>query len=172
MSSNLILQPGRDKNSAKGMGDEKSRTLSTLTDKVLAVLNCTLLDDETTKELYGFGYALYQQERFSDATETFLYLTLHSKTDSKNFMALGACHQIQSDFQKAAQLYQYSIDLGYTDPAVHFYLGECLLRLNKKSKAVTEFELAASLSRDQDEYLDLFEKASAMVELAGKFDRL
>jgi Flp pilus assembly protein TadD len=172
MSSNLILQPTPEKHSDTGINQEKSRAMSALTEKFLAVLNCTLLDDEKAKELYGFGYALYQQERFSDATETFLYLTLHSKADSKNFMALGACHQIQSEFRKAAQLYQYSIDLGYTDPAVHYYLGEFLLRLNKKSEAVTEFKLAASMTSDQDAYFDVFEKASAMVELAGKFDHL
>lgn len=171
MNSDSISQATPDKHPASDIYQEKSRAISGLTDRLLAVMNCTPLSEETAKELYSFGYALYQQDRYSDAAEIFLYLTFCSKTDGKNFMALGACYQAQADFQKASQLYRCSIDLGYSDPAVHLHLGECLLRLNKKPEAVKEFRLTAILTSDQENYLELFEKASAMVELAEKFDR-
>lgn len=171
MNSDSVSHATTNKYPASEISQEKSRAISSLTDRLLATLKCTPLSEEIAKELYGFGYALYQQDRYSDAAEIFLYLTLCSKTDGINFMALGACYQAQADFQKASQLYRCSIDLGYADPAVHLHLGECLLRLNKKSEAVKEFRLAASLTSDQEHYLELFEKASAMIELTEKFDR-
>lgn len=144
---------------------DKSQVVSLFLDKLLTVLNSDILSAEAAEELYGFGYALYQQGQLSEATETFLYLVLYSKTQAKNYVALGACCQVQEDFEKAALLYQFSIELGNKEPAVHFYLGECFLRLNRKAEALEQFLVTTQLTCNLEKHNELFTKSMGFVEL-------
>jgi tetratricopeptide (TPR) repeat protein len=134
-------------------------------DKLLGVLNSDILSVEAAEKLYGFGYALYEQGQLAEATETFLYLILYSKTQAKNYGALAACCQVQQDFEKAALLYQFSIELGNTVPVTHFQLGECFLRLNRKSEALEQFTLTAKLTCKLENQYSLFEKSVGLIDL-------
>lgn len=123
------------------------------------------LDEKTSEDLYSFGYTLYQQDRFADAAIVFQYLLLCSKLHPRTSMALGACCQAQMNFETGALLYQFSMDLGETDPALHLYLGECQIYMGKELEAVEEFKLAIELTRDLPEHIDIFEKASGLIAL-------
>jgi tetratricopeptide (TPR) repeat protein len=162
----MLATHSKDENpSTADERQDKSQVVSLFIDKLLTVLNSDILSAEAAEELYGFGYALYQQGQLSEATETFLYLVLYSKTQAKNYVALGACCQVQEDFDKAALLYQFSIELGNKEPAVHFYLGECFLRLNRKPEALEQFMLTTQLTCNFEKHNDLFKKSMGFVEL-------
>lgn len=139
-------------------------------DELLNIFHHEPLNVEIAKQLYSFGYALYQQSRFSEAAEVFLYLLMYSKSDTKIQLALAACYQVQSDFRIAAKLYQAAIDLGHKDPSAYFHLGECLLRLNQKSEAIEQFRRAAHHANGAENLDAISMKALGILELVQKFD--
>lgn len=144
---------------------DKTHNVAFFIDKFLSVLNSDILSIDAAEELYGFGYALYQQGQFSEAAETFLYLILYSKTQAKNYAALASCCQIQENFETAALLYQFSIELGNAKPVIHFHLGECFLRLNRKSDALEQFTLTAELTCNLENHDDLYKRSAGLIDL-------
>lgn len=147
---------------------ENSATLA----KIFSFIEKTRLSTEDAKTLYAFGYVQYQKTRYREAAETFLYLVLYSPVDSKNLMALGACYQAESEFEKAIPFYKLSLELTPTDPYIHFYTAECLLRLGQKNEALQELCRTIELSQGSEQFIQLLNKASGMAELLEKADGL
>lgn len=139
-----------------------------IVEKFFSLVEKTRLGAEDAKALYAFGYHQYQQARYREAAETFLYLVMYSPVDSKNLMALAACCQAESDFEKAIPLYQLCFVLTPADPYLHFYTAECLLRLGRKQEALQELKSTIALSQGAEQFSPLLNKASGMAELLEK----
>lgn len=126
------------------------------------------LGPEEAKTLYAFGYDQYQKARYGEASDTFLYLVLYSPVDSKNMMALAACFQANSEFEKAIPFYRLCLELTPEDPQIHFYTAECLLRTGQRNGAILELERAIEISQGSEQFNQLLNKASGMAELLKK----
>lgn len=151
--------------------DARSEKNDTL-EKIFSFVEKARLSAEDAKTLYAFGYDQYQKARYREASETFLYLVLYSPVDSKNLMALGACYQAESEFEKAIPFYKLCLQLTPTNPYLHFYTAECLLRLGQQDEALQELERTIELSRGSENFKQLLNKASGMAELLKKTDGL
>ena len=137
-------------------------------EKIFSFAEETRLNTEDAKTLYAFGYAQYQKAHYREASETFLYLVLYSPADSKNLMALGACFQAESEFEKAIPFYKLCFELTPVDPYIHFYTAECLLRTGQKTEALQELERTIEISRGSEQFDQLLNKAGGMAELLKK----
>ncbi len=161
-----------DLNQTENTGNKSSlqaklEKLDTL-EKIILFAEKTRLNAEDAKTLYAFGYAQYQKARYREASETFLYLVLYSPVDSKNLMALAACFQAESKFEKAIPFYKLCFEITPGDPYIHFYTAECLLRTGQKNEALQELERTIDLSRGSEQCDQLLNKASGMAELLKK----
>jgi tetratricopeptide (TPR) repeat protein len=170
MNKNSVLEQNPDNGCDEDAGQQNCPAIGNFANELLAVFNYIPLGEDSAKHLYGFGYALYQQSRFAEAAEAFLYLLMYSKPDGKVLMAMGACCQAQSDFENAMRFYQACIDNDYSHLFARFHLGECLARLNKKFEALEQFRLVAEQTSNLENYAELHTKATGMKELAEKFE--
>ena len=141
-----------------------------IAERFFGLLRPVSVDEEVAEDLYSFGYTLYKQDRFVEASTVFQYLLLCSKLHPRTTMALGACCQAQMNYETGALLYQFSMDLGGNDPALHLYLGECLIYIGKELEAILELKLAIQLTSGSPEKIDVFEKASGLITLLENAD--
>ena len=120
---------------------------------------------EEAKNLYAYGYMLYQAGKYKMASDVFLYLTISSPPDSKPLFALGACLQAEGKFIKALPFYDMFAKQQPLDPYVHLCSGECLLRLGKKEAAITALTRAIELGKGSNQFDLLLKKATGMIDL-------
>lgn len=147
----------------------KSENIGCL-EKMFSFAEKTRLNAKDAETLYAFGYAQYQKARYREASETFLYLVLYAPVNSKSLMALGACFQAKSEFEKAIPFYRLCFEQTPEDPYIPFYTAECLLRTGQKNEAILELERAIELSCRSGQFNQLLNKASGMAALLKKTD--
>lgn len=152
---------------AEILSDARLESNDTLA-KIFSFVEKKRLSAGEAKTLYAFGHDQYQKARYREASETFLYLVLYSPVDSKNLMALGACFQAQSEFEKAIPFYKLCFELTPADPYIYFYTAECLLRIGHKKEALQKLERTIELSHGYEKFNQLANKASGMAELLEK----
>ena len=99
-----------------------------------------LLQEDPTKNyssedlsvLYSVAYALYQGGDYEEAIRVFQRLASHESLSQRNWMGLGACWQMQKDYQEALKAWAMASILNEQDPIPHLHAAECYLALGNK----------------------------------------
>ena len=89
------------------------------------------------ESMYAAAHTLYEQSRFDKAAKIFQTLCLLNHQQTKYFIGLGACMQMQKRFEVAIQAYAYAGLFEPQNPALHLNAAECLLALNQLKEAKT-----------------------------------
>ena len=107
------------------------------------------LSKEKCDEIYSLAYKLYQHKQYVDASIFFRLLILSSCNEKKFWKGLGACMQMQQDYEEALDCYCVCATLcdeQQRDPYLYTQTADCYFALKQVDKALQALEGARSIA--------------------------
>ena len=98
---------------------------------------------------YNLGIAFLEQERLAEAEAAYMQEISQDSSDPRYLDAishLASVHFEQGDYDKARQLYQFSIDQNPDDADNHQNLGSSLAQLQRYEEAIRSFQRALEIN--------------------------
>ena len=124
--------------------------------------------DETMAKFYKAAYHLFENRRFSDAENAFLFLVTLNPYNHDYWLGLGMTTQLCGDYEAAIDAYEMAAINNIESPVPYFYLAKCLFAMHDRESALQALELALEYAADQPEYDDLKKQAIAAKSLLVK----
>lgn len=108
------------------------------------------LSKEKEEEAYANAYMLYQNRRYQEAGYLFRLLAQAAPDQPKYWKGLGACLQLQKDYEGALDSYcccARANSPSCPDAALYTHTADCYLALKEMDKALTALEVAAAIAK-------------------------
>jgi len=122
------------------------------------------MENRHFEALYAVATDLCDAERFTDATPIALQLTAHQPQDARFAFMAASCMQRLGQFREAAALYGLAL-LAEHSSAATYRLAECLAAMGETEKAIEAFDAAFDMSRRDERYRMLQERAADAISL-------
>lgn len=105
---------------------------------------------QKTKEIYHTAYHLYREQQYDQAIHLFRLLTILSPTESKYWKGLGACSQMQDDYEHALCCYTCAqiLNTDQPDPYLYVHAADCYFALENIEQGFRALE-GAQLSAEE-----------------------
>lgn len=126
------------------------------------------LTSENMEAIYAVGHNLYSAGKYEQAHSLFQYLCMLMPYEKKYWLGLGACRQMQKNFQDAVDAYCLAGALDPSDPHAPLHAGECFLALGNAEGADRSFEAAIEWSGDNPAYERPRQRAKSLRALLQK----
>ena len=128
------------------------------------------ISKETIEAGYGLAFSLYNSGNFKDAETMFQALVIYDHTDSRHWMGLGGCRQMNGKLELAIESYNMAaFQSALSDPAPMLHSGLCYLKLGDKENAAALFEAISCVGDEKNEaHRACKERALAMLDLLKK----
>jgi secretion system chaperone SscA len=107
------------------------------------------------QEIYALAYLLYQNQQYLEASHFFRLLVVARPAEVKFWKGLGACLQMQKDYEGALNCYMCCTQLipqDQSDPYVYVQAADCYFALKQKKaalRALEEARLRGEKKKDQ-----------------------
>lgn len=145
------------------------------------LLKKLLAEGYTAQEILGFkdealakfceaGYRLFENRRYKDAANAFLFLVTLNPHQNDYWIGLGMSAQMLGDFESAINAYEMAAICDIENPIPYFYLAKCLFAIHDRDSALQAFDLAIEYAADITEFQDIKEKAIEAKKLLLKAD--
>ena len=117
--------------------------------------------DETMDHFYQSARRLYENHKFQEACDAFLFLTTLDPFVPAYWLGMGLCEQINEDYQSALVAYGMAILSYKEDPYPHYYSAACYYALDDYENALRSLETALEYATEEEhtEIKQLSEKA-------------
>lgn len=86
-------------------------------------------DPRALEALYALGYSQFKQGQFEAAQDFFSTLVCADHKNSKYLVALGMCHQVRGEYQKAIESYYNIVQINPKYPLAYIHLCECFFKM-------------------------------------------
>lgn len=93
------------------------------------------ISDEKASAIYALAFELYQKGEYAKATTLFGGLVIAKKQEYRNWLGLGASHQMLKHYNKAITAYKGAIATAPDHPMAYFHTAECLWQQDKLEAA-------------------------------------
>lgn len=99
---------------------------------------------QTIAELYALAYWLYGNRDYGEATSLFRILATARPSEPKYWKGLGACLQMQKEYQEAIKAYSSAevLHLKTKDPYLYVHKADCYLALKQIGDALQALQTA------------------------------
>jgi len=121
--------------------------------------------DETMAKFYRAAYHLFENRRYADATNAFLFLVTLNPHNHDYWLGLGMATQLYGDFEAAIDAYEMAAITDMESPVPYFYLAKCLFAIHDRESALQALELALEYADDRPDYVELKQQALAARKL-------
>lgn len=115
--------------------------------------------DETMAKFYGAAYKLFEEKRYHDAADAFLFLCHLDSNRHEYWLGLGMATQMTHDYEGAIDAYELSAICDITSPVPYFYLAKCLFAIHDHESSLEALNMAIESAEEREEYADLREQA-------------
>lgn len=105
------------------------------------------------EQIYWVAHNLYTGGKYADAERMFRVLALRLPRDKRFWMGLGACLQMQHQYQSAINA--YSRILSEADPYPYIHLAECYLGLHQTEEMLNQLDLAKIIASKEQKFDNL-----------------
>ncbi|MCB1213599.1 MAG: SycD/LcrH family type III secretion system chaperone [Chlamydiia bacterium] len=126
---------------------------------------------EVLEGIYAHAYHLYNTGKYGDSSLIFRLLMLLDPFDTRFYLGMAACSQMQEDYSAALVMYSMSEMIDPTNPTPHFHAGDCALHVGTREVAREEFKKAVDLAGDKAEFADLKLQSGLILEEMSKQDK-
>jgi type III secretion system low calcium response chaperone LcrH/SycD len=113
------------------------------------------LSEEKIQELNALAYWLYQNQHYSESSHFFRLLVMVRPLEAKFWKGLGACLQIQKDYEEALYCYfccSQQMAQNQADPYVYVQTADCYFALKQVDEGLKALEAAHFIAKNiQDE---------------------
>ena len=124
--------------------------------------------DETMIKFYKAANRLFENRRFSDAANAFLFLVTLNSYNHDYWLGLGMATQMCGDYDAAVDAYEMAAIINIESPIPYFYLAKCLFAMHDRESALQALELALEYANDMPEYEELKKQALAAQAILRK----
>lgn len=116
---------------------------------------------EVMSQFYGVTYHLFENSRYAEAADAFLFLVTLNPQRHDYWLGLGMSTQRLGNFEAAIDAYEMAAICELENPVPYFYLAKCLFAMHDRENALHALELAIEYSGETLAYTELKQKALA-----------
>ncbi len=109
--------------------------------------------NEDLSVLYSVAYTLYQSDDYEEAIRVFQRLASHESLSQRNWMGLGACWQMQKNYQEALKAWAMASILNEHDPIPHLHAAECYFALENEIEGRKAMDTCKSYLKAEHSHL-------------------
>ena len=132
-------------------------------------VNSSLLIQDQTSSLALLGHRYYLHGMYAESAKLFEFILRHEPARSEHYFALGKALHALKKHNQAINAYMRAIRLGQADAELHFYMGQCLLFLDKMDEAGNSLEACLRLAgRQIHNESNLMHKAEQLLALVHR----
>lgn len=124
--------------------------------------------DETMAKFYRAAYHLFENRRYREAADAFLFLVTLNSHNHDYWLGLGMSTQLYGDFEAAIDAYEMAAITDVESPVPYFYLAKCLFAIHDRESALQALDLALEYADERGEYTELKQQAQAARRLLIK----
>lgn len=128
-------------------------------------------NDKTMAKFYRAAYHLFQEKRYADAANAFLFLVTLCPENHDYWLGFGMSTQLCNDFETAIDAYEMAAICDVENPVPYFFLGKCLFSIHDRESSVQALEMAIEYSEGKNEYTELNQQAHAALNVLSKFPK-
>lgn len=115
--------------------------------------------DEVVENFLKAAEKLFEEKKFGDAADAFLFLVSLRPSEGRFWMGLGASLQADQSFEEAIDSYEMAALYDLENPWPYFYLAKCLFAIHDRVSALLAIEMAIEYASEKSEYDDLLVEA-------------
>jgi type III secretion system low calcium response chaperone LcrH/SycD len=116
--------------------------------------------NETMAKFYKAAYLLFENKRYQDAANAFLFLATLNPHNHDYWLALGMSTQLGHDYEAAIDAYELAALCDISSPVPYFYLAKCLFAIHDRESALQALDLAIETADEIEEYEELKQQAN------------
>lgn len=117
--------------------------------------------DESMAKFYAAAYHLFENKKYIDAADAFLFLVTLNPYRHDYWLGLGMATQMCHEFEAAIDAYEMASICDINNPIPYLYLAKCLFAIHDRTSALQALDLAIEIADDFGEYEDLKRQAIA-----------
>ncbi|USE35287.1 SycD/LcrH family type III secretion system chaperone [Endozoicomonas sp. SCSIO W0465] len=122
------------------------------------------MSDDAMEAIYSVAYNLYQGGKYEEAKKVFQFLCFYDHFNRKYFLGLGACQQMQKQYDSAIEIFSFATLLDSDDPRPMMYIGDCHLAKGDRENARISYETSIDWAGDSPKYAGDLDRAKNMLE--------
>lgn len=116
------------------------------------IIPLPVISKDSEKELYSMAYSFYNNGKFQEALDCFLFLVRANADTVKYWIGFAATHQRLKNYHEAIGAYAVAALLDAENPQIHMYAADCFFALNDGTQALDALKTAESLANGQEKY--------------------
>jgi len=114
--------------------------------------------------LYAAAYELYRNGKYVEACRIFHVLALTDPCNSRFWMGLGACYQMQKNYPDAIKAYSAAAIQDSHNPHIHLHAAECFYHSENLPKALIALESSLITAKESEEHTELLPQLELLME--------
>lgn len=107
---------------------------------------------QTMVKFYGAAYTLFQQHKYREAADAFVFLTTLNPRVHEYWLGLGMAEQFNQEYETALTAYSMAAITHAENPWPHYHSATCYQKLSDPANARYALELALLTAGDNAEY--------------------
>lgn len=114
----------------------------------------TPIFEKNREEIHSLAYVLYHNQRYEESSHFFRLLTIAFPLEAKFWKGLGACLQMQKDYDEALNCYLTCSQLlkeDQLDPYLYVQVADCYFALNEVNVGLKALEKACLMAKKTDD---------------------
>lgn len=123
------------------------------------------VSDESIEVTYALAHQMYTKRKFDKALKLFKYLVYLDYFDKRFWKGMGACYQMQENFEKATEAYGFATLLDGHDGDVPLQAAYCYMAMNQKEEAKKALQSAIYYAGKEGGDKDIMNKAKGLLEI-------
>ena len=122
-------------------------------------------------KFYRAAYQLFQEKRYQDAANAFLFLVTLNPENHDYWLGFGMTTQLNGDFEAAIDAYEMAAICEVENPVPYFFLAKCLFAIHDRESALQALEMAIEFSEGSEEYKALNAQALSARDVLLKYPK-
>lgn len=127
--------------------------------------------DELMEELYQSAAQVFEEGRYQESQDGFLFLTTINPYVYAYWIGLAMSYQLLEEYEEAILAYESAITIDTESPLPHYYKAACHLLINEVQEARAAIDIAKAKCEGKVEYIALLEKARQADERIQKYEK-
>jgi type III secretion system low calcium response chaperone LcrH/SycD len=120
--------------------------------------------NELMQKLYSAAYDIFQEGRYQESQDAFLFLTTLNPYVYAYWLGLAMSYQFLEEYEQAVLAYECASSVEPDRPFPYYYRAGCHYLLNEKTEALYTLDLLEEKSSVHPEEKELFEKGKKLRE--------
>ena len=120
--------------------------------------------DETMDKFYRGARGLFEQQKYREAADAFIFLTTLNPYVHNYWLGLGMSEHLEEEYHGALLAYGMAMLSDSKNPLPHYHSAACYQALDDKTSMLVSLDLAINLAGNNQEYTHVKTQAESAKE--------